>query len=192
MQDYSQHNTYSPNAITELLGCYSYTCSGTSCDHVVSQQAVLTPQSSGILTKNSFGGSTLFIDHYSNFIYNLIIVTNSSECYESKKAYERVAAAYEVKVKSYHGDNLRFNANLFGGDCKSSGQTISFCGVGTHKQNAIAESKIKEVMYEARAVLLRVKRIRAKVIKTALWPCAMQLVVECYNRLSLHPDEETP
>ena len=59
---------------------------GTSCDHIVSQQYGLMPQFSGILTKNQFWGSTLFVDHYSDFIYNhLITGTSSSETYESKK-----------------------------------------------------------------------------------------------------------
>ena len=166
---------------------------GTSCDHIVSQQSGLMPQSSGILTKNRFWGSTLFVDHYSDFIHNhLITGTSSSETYESKKAYERVAATYGVKIKSYHGDNLRFNDKLFVGDCEASGQNISFCGVGAHHQNAIAERKIKEITYGARTVLLHAKRKWPKVIKTVLWPYAMQSVVERHNKLSLHPDGKSP
>ena len=166
---------------------------GTSCDHVISHQPGLIPQSSGILTYEKFWGSVLYSDHYSDFVYNhLITGTTSIATLESKQAYERVAASYGVSIKAYHADNLRFNDNNFKGDCIKGGQTLTHCGVGAHHQNAIAESKIKLMCYGARTVLLHAKRKWPTVIATALWPYAMQSIVERHNRLSLDINGRSP
>ena len=103
----------------------------------------------------------------------------------SNQAYERVAKSYGVKVKSYHADNLRFNDKNFKGDILKGGQTITFCGVGAHHQNAVVESKIKEVCNGGRTILLHAKWRWPSVISTALWPYAVQAIVERHNRLSL-------
>ena len=76
----------------------------------------------------------------------------------SKRAYERVAKSYGVKVKYYHANNLRFNNKNFKGDILKGGKTITFYGVGAHHQNAVVESKIKEVCYGRRNILLHTKR----------------------------------
>ena len=148
--------------------------SGTSCDHVVSHQPGLIPQSTGILSNEKFWGSVLYADHHSDFLFNhLITGTTSLATLESKQAYERVAASYGVKIKSYHADNLRFNDSNFRGDCIRGGQTLTHCGDGAHHQNTIAECKIKLVCHGGRTVLLHAKRKWPGVICTALWPYAM-------------------
>ena len=118
--------------------------SGTSADHLVSKQPGLIPQSTGILTYERFWGSVIFVDHFSDLIYShLIRGTSSQDTLDAKHGYERMAKSYGVVVKSYHADNLRFNDNNFTGDCVRAGQTITFCGVGAHHQNAIVERKKK-------------------------------------------------
>jgi len=147
------------------------------------------PQSTGILTHEKFGGSVLYVDHYSDFVYNhLITGTTSIATIESNQAYERVVATYGVKIKAYYTDNLRFNDNNFTGDCIRGGQTLTHCGVGAHHQNVIAESKIKLVCYGSRTILLHAKRKWRGVAATALWPYATQAIIERHNRLSLDED----
>ena len=166
---------------------------GTSCDHVVSHQPGLIPQSTGILSHTKFWGSVMFVDHYSDFVFNhLITGTTSQATFEAKQAYEREAASFDVKIKSYHADNLRFNDRNFQGDCIKNKQTISFCGVGAHHQNAIAESKVKSICYGARTILLHAKRKWPKVIATALWPFAMQAIVRRHNHLALDENGSSP
>ena len=119
---------------------------GTLCDHLISKQHGLMPQSAGILTHTRFWGSVIYVDHYSDFVYShLIQGTTSTDTLDSKAGYEREAAAYSVKIKSYHADNLRFNDNNFKGSYIKANQQITYCGVGAHHQNAIVESKIKEI-----------------------------------------------
>ena len=117
------------------------------------------PQSAGILSHARFWGSVIYVDHYNDFVYShLIQGTTSTDTLDSKLGYEREAAAYGAKIKSYHADNLRFNDNNFKGSCIKANQQITYCGVGAHHQNAVVESKIKELSYGARTVLLHAKR----------------------------------
>ena len=80
------------------------------------------------------------------------------ETLRSKQAYERVALSYGVNIKTYHADNLRFNDKNFAAYLLKGGKTITFCGVGAHHQNAVVESKIKEVYYGGRTILLHAQR----------------------------------
>ena len=61
----------------------------------------------------------------------------------SKKAYERRAAPYGVKLKIYHADNVRYAEQMFLDAVEDSNQDIIFFAVGAHHQNGIAESHIK-------------------------------------------------
>ena len=103
-----------------------------------------------------------------------------------------MAKANGVDIQSYHADNLRFNDNNFTGDCVRSGQTISFCGVGAHHQNAIVERKNKDLTNGARTVLLHAKRKWPKIISTILWPFSLQSIVDRHNHLSLDKDGKSP
>ena len=66
----------------------------TSCDHVISHQPGLIPQSSDIDNNEQIWGSVLYVDHHSDFVYNhLITGTTSSATVESMQVYERIAAS---------------------------------------------------------------------------------------------------
>ena len=166
---------------------------GTSCDHIISQQSGSIPQTSGKLTHQRFWGSILYADHSSDLLFNhLVTGTTSAATLASKHAYERVAREHGVTVKAYHADNLRFNDNNFRGDCVKAGQKLTFCGVGAHHQNSVAESKIKEVCYGARTILLHAKRRWPTVISSVLWPYAIQAIVERHNHLALNEEGLSP
>ena len=167
--------------------------SGTSCDHIVSHQPGLIPQLTGKPTHERFWGSVLYVDHATDYIFNhLIRGTSSQETFESKMAYERHAHTHGVTIEAYHADNSRFNDAKFAGSCRDAGQQLTFCGVGAHHQNALAESKIKEICYGGRTVLLHAKRKWPSVISTILWPFAVQSIVDRHNRLSLDENGKSP
>ena len=70
-------------------------------------------------------------------------------------SYERVAKEHRVlKINHYHADNLRFNYEDFQEDCHQANQKLTFCGVGAHHQNGVAEAKNKILSYRARKLLL--------------------------------------
>ena len=78
----------------------------------------MVPQISGYLTNRRIQGATIYSDHYSDFIYvHLMESMSGEETLQSKRAYERVAAANGVHVKRYHSDNGRFGEKSFRAAC---------------------------------------------------------------------------
>jgi transposase InsO family protein len=97
----------------------------------------------GRLTNQCIVASTVYVDHASDlsYVYHQISMT-SEETLKSKLAFEKFAASHGVSIKHYHADNGRFKDKLFSKSIEEKGQTISFCGVGAHHQNGIAEKRI--------------------------------------------------
>ena len=121
---------------------------GTSCDHIVSQQPGLTPQSHGKLTHARYWGSVLYCDDTSDYLYNHLVEGISSEAtLESKLAYERVLASYDRKVKSYHADNLRFNDSNFTASCIKGGATnfVMWSGRSSPEWHSRSQSEIGQL-----------------------------------------------
>ncbi len=82
----------------------------------------------------------MIVDHYSAHVYvylmpNLLL----EETILAKHGYKQFLAAIGVTAKVCHADNGRFTDKGFCDECTLSNQVITFCGVGTHHQNGIAE-----------------------------------------------------
>ena len=60
----------------------------------------------------------------------------------AKIAFEKLAATYGVKIRHHHADNGHYACQGFRNAVSEAGQTISFCGVGAHYLNSIAENMI--------------------------------------------------
>jgi hypothetical protein len=82
------------------------------------------------------------VDHFSgmSFVY-LQKSTKGSETLEAKKGFESFAKQLGVTIHAYHADNGRFAEELFIQDANQHGQTMSYCGVGAHFQNGLAEER---------------------------------------------------
>ena len=76
----------------------------------------------------------------------------------AKKAYGRRSASYSVKVNRYHAYNGRYAEQMFLDAVEDANQDITFCAVGAHHQNGIAESHIKILTLGARTILLCAQR----------------------------------
>ena len=167
--------------------------SNTPCDHLISHEPGLIPQVTGRLTYQKYAGAIVFTDHFSDFTYtHLIRGTTTEEKLLAKRAYERVAKAHGVQVMHYHADNLRFNDKEFQDDCDNVNQTYSYCGVGAHHMNGIAEAKNKTLSYGARKSLLHARRHWPKVIKASLWPFPLLAHTKSHNELPLDEDGKSP
>ena len=62
---------------------------------------------------------------------------------EVKEAFERASAERGTIIKGCHADNGCYAEHIFKDDCHAKIQRLTFCGVGAHHQNGIAEAKIK-------------------------------------------------
>jgi hypothetical protein len=77
----------------------------------------------------------------------------------SKHAYKRFLSSIGVASKAYHADNGRFADKGFRDNCITCNQVITFCGVGSHHQNGIAEQKIKKLTLGGQTLLLHAKQM---------------------------------
>jgi hypothetical protein len=110
----------------------------------------------------------------------------------AKNAYERFLSSIGVTSKAYHADNGRFADKGFRDDCITCNQVITFCGIGSHHQNGIAERKIKELMLGGRTLLLHAKWMLPEYISTVLWPFAPKCCKGRLNNLVHRADDQTP
>ena len=111
---------------------------GVSVDQIVSAQPGLIPQMSGFLTNKRIWGSTMFVDHVSDYVYvHLMKDLTLDETLLAKEALEKLMAQAGRTIKHYHDDNGSFADNGFIDAVNENNQRITFCGVGAHHQNGI-------------------------------------------------------
>ena len=111
---------------------------------------------------------------------------------ESKNAFERNCMLSCVNPKGYHTDNGRYVENTFKQDCVNKGQHLTFCGVGAHHQNGVAESKIKQLTLSSCTMLFYAQRYWPEYITTMLWPFTLLAAAERMNYLHIDANGETP
>jgi hypothetical protein len=127
-------------------------------------------QMTGKLTNQHIVASTIYVDHASDlsYVYHQTSIT-SEETLKSMLAFEKCAASHGINIKHYQADNGRFKDKLFSKSIEEKGQTISFCGVGAHHQNGIAEKRIGDLKGRATTLLLHAQRRWPDAINTHLW-----------------------
>ena len=117
----------------------------------MSAKGGLIPQRTGKLMSARYVGATVFVDHFSDFVYVHLMRDFTAEAtLEAKNAWERLAGTHAVRIRCYRADNGRYSDPSFLQDIKDNGQIITFCGVGAHHQNGIAEKKIQDLVENAR------------------------------------------
>jgi hypothetical protein len=153
-----------------------------SVDQLESPTPGFIGQIKGILTIKRYQVATIFIDHKSRlgFVY-LQHSTGAVETVEAKKAFEAYARSHGVTVRHYHADNGRFAENLWLAHCNQQQQSVTFCGVGAHFQNGVAEKRIRDLQESARTMMMRAADKWQVAQSTALWPYAIRLANEALN-----------
>jgi hypothetical protein len=95
------------------------------------------------------------VDHASSFVY---VTFHSSEAAAElvcwKAEFEQFSARFNVQIWNIRADNGVYSAQLFRISCLWHQQHLTFCGVGAHWQNGIAECFIGTVTQQARTILL--------------------------------------
>jgi hypothetical protein len=98
---------------------------------------------------------SFWIDHYSKYVYATFHQTKAaSELLASKQEFESWAAKYNVHISSIRADNGVYTAKVFIESCTKKQQNLTFCGIGAHWQNGIAERFIGTITEKARTFLL--------------------------------------
>ncbi|KAL7546695.1 hypothetical protein ACHAWF_010025 [Thalassiosira exigua] len=144
---------------------------------------------SGYLTSDRVWGATIFVDHFSDYVYvALMRDLTLEETLLAKTSFERHARDGGTTISSYRADNGRFADRGFKDAVNDCNQTITFCVVGAHHRNGIVERKIKELTLISRTLLLHAIRHWPDYITVMLWPFALKEAAYRLNKLSFNPD----
>lgn len=84
-------------------------------------------------------------------------------------------------MSKFHTDNGRFSEESFVTDISAKNQGITFCGVGSHHQNGIAEENISEIVELARSMLAHGMYLWPYHIKMELWPFGLKASERVHN-----------
>ena len=126
-----------------------------SIDKLESPIPGFVPIARGQPTTSRYRGASVFTDHASGFTYvHLHQAMTTQETLDAKHAFERIAEQHAVRIRHYHCDNGCFADHAFMDDVRKAGQTITFCGIGAHHQNGVAERRIHDITESARTMLL--------------------------------------
>jgi hypothetical protein len=126
---------------------------------------------------------TLFVDSISKKVFvHFQHSTSTQETLVGKQRFERNAYQYNVTIKSYRADNGVFRSKDFKSDIDKNNQHITYCGVGAHHQNGVAECHIRTIVEKARTSLLHASsRWPSAEVDTELWTYAVNLAVFQWN-----------
>jgi hypothetical protein len=165
---------------------------GTSTDQMESSILGLVQQATGNLTRRRIVGVTIFVDHATDYTYpHLMEDVTLHAPLVAKEAYERLAATFGVIIKGYHSDNGRYADTGWQDACESLLQRFSYCGVGQHSQNGIAEKRIRDLSDTTRACLLHAKQRWPEGVCTNLWPFALRYVCDVRNKVRVRDNGKT-
>ena len=165
----------------------------TSTDQMISPFGGLIPQLKGRLMKAKYYAATIFVDHFSDYTYvHLMQDRTADSTLEAKNAYEHLLATYGRKVLGYHADNGRFAERVFVQDTKDKAQSLTFCGVGSHHQNGIAERRIRTLGEDARTMLAHGQHLWPEVVNQSLWPFAYKAAARSRNKFKMDENGLSP
>ena len=153
-----------------------------SVDQLVSTTPGQVAQLRGRPTTKRYNVATIFVDHYSDMSFvNIQKTTSDEETIKGKEKFEAYAASCGVNIQHCHADNGIFADNKFRKAIIVAHQTLSFCGVNAHFQNAVAERRIRELQDTARTMLIHATRRWPTAVDTHLWPYALRHANDMFN-----------
>ena len=139
---------------------------------------------SPVLTRRRYSVATIFVDHYSSLSYVHLQETQSSQdTLAAKHAFEAYARDRGVRIQHYHADNGRFVDNAWQDSINQAGQTMTLCGVNAHHQNGVVEKRIRDLVGQARKMLLHAEARWPTAVHISLWPYALRTANDMRNSL---------
>jgi hypothetical protein len=125
----------------------------------------------------------------SSYVYATFCASKAAtELVRSKLEFESFAARHNIVIKNIWTDNGFYSANLFHEACLKNQQDLTFCVVGAHWQNGIAERFISMITKHACTILLRAMAKWPDVVKEDMWTFALRHAVHFHN-FSLRKDQ---
>ena len=164
-----------------------------SIDQLESPVPGFVPIAKGQPTVRKYRSASVFVDHASDFTYiHMHYHLTMDKTIDAKHVFERLAEQHRVQILHYHCDNGRFADKAFVDNIWMAHQTITFCGVGAHHQNSVAERRIWDITKNAHTSLLHAAHRWPKAIAANLWLQAIKHVVNVHNSLPQPGKTESP
>ena len=88
-------------------------------------------------------------------------------------------------MRNCHADNGICEVAKCKEEIENEKQTLTFCGMGSHRQNGKSENHIKLICNTARSMLTHAMNRYPEVVTQSLWPHATSLAVDVRNRCKL-------
>ena len=145
-------------------------------DQLVRYTPGLIPTNRGTPTTKRYSGTTIFVDHASDFIYIHLMegTPDAAKRVEADQDFDRIAKSHGVTIHHYHADNRLFDTHKFKTKLAMSNQTMSFCGVNTNHQNRKAENQVKDTIIGTMTLLLHAAHRCPNTLHSSLWPAAIK------------------
>jgi hypothetical protein len=173
--------------------CHSAPGDGVSSDGMEAGCPGRPMTTSGLPTQRRYKYVSFWVDHYSQFVYITMHETKKAEeLLRSKLEFEEFASKFGVNIKNIRADNGVYTAKVIQDSCAKKQQQLTFCAVGAHWQNGIADRFIGSIVQRARTLLLHAMAKWPSVVTEEMWPFALRHMV-CFHNATVRRDKnESP